>query len=98
MDISKNIATGVYEMQFPGPSRGMYLNLYDYFDGGLEYDDVKEKLKKKFASDLHKEYGMTAFQARKAFIFAWELGHPNLENVHLNYLRIVEIVGPEKEK
>ena len=98
MDISKNIATGVYEMQSPVPSAGMYLNLSDYFDGALEYDGLKEKLKKKFASDLHKEYGMTAFQARKAFIFAWELGHPNLENIHLNYLRIVEIVGPKKEK
>jgi len=98
MDISKNIATGVYEMLHHRPSRGKYFYLSDYFDGALEYDGAKEKLKKKFASDLHKKYGMTAFQARKAFIFAWELGHPNLENVHLNYLRIVEIVGSEKEK
>ena len=98
MDISKNIATGVYEMQSPVPFAGMYLNISDYLDEALEYDYAKEKLKKKFASDLHKEYGMTAFQARKAFIFAWELGHPNLENIHLNYLRIVEIVGPKKEK
>ena len=85
-------------MQFPGPSRGMYLNLYDYFEACLKYDNLKEKLKKKFASDLHKEYGMTAFQARKAFNFAWELGYPNLENIHIYYLRIIEIVGPKKEK
>jgi hypothetical protein len=98
MDISKNIATGVYEMQFPGPSRGMYLNLYDYFEACLKYDNLKEKLKKKFASDLHKEYGMTASQAKKAFIFACGLGYPNLKNTHLNYLRIVEIVGAKKEK